>query len=475
MQHLASIILAAGTGTRMKSDLVKVMHPLGGIPMVLWPILAAREAGVSRSVLVVGHQSELIRDFFAGSDDITFAEQDQQLGTGHAVACAAGSLRDFTGTVIILCGDVPLIKPETIRQMLATHKASGAVLTVLTTRLANPFGYGRIIRGYDGRVIRIVEEKDASDIERQCNEVNAGIYCADAAFLFEAASALKNDNAQGEYYLTDIVISAVAKGLRCSRHLAADPVEVMGVNDRVQLAAAGAVARRRINEALMLDGVTLVDPAATYLDRGVAIGRDTTVHPGVHLTGATVIGEGCLIEAGAVVKGSTLGAGCVVEPGAVIRNCRIGAGVVIKAGSIMEDAVIHDHAAIGPMAHLRPGTELGPHVKIGNFVETKKIIMGEGSKASHLTYLGDATIGKNVNVGCGTITCNYDGVKKHRTVIEDDVFVGSDVQFVAPVTIGRNSLIAAGTTVTQDVPPDSLAIARSPQVNKDGWKLKKKG
>jgi bifunctional UDP-N-acetylglucosamine pyrophosphorylase/glucosamine-1-phosphate N-acetyltransferase len=231
----------------------------------------------------------------------------------------------------------------------------------------------------------------------------------------------------------------------------------MGVNDRVQLAAAAAVVTRRVNEELMLSGVTLIDPAVTYIEKGVVVGRDTVIYPNVHVSGATVIGSGCLLE-----------------PSVVIKGCTIGKGVTIKAGSVMADARIHDEATIGPMAHLRPETELGAHVKIGNFVETKKIVMGEGSKASHLTYLGDATIGRDVNIGCGTITCNYDGVRKHRTVIEDDVFVGSDVQFVAPVTIGRNSLIAAGTTVTADVPPDSLAIARAPQVNKEGWRLKKK-
>ncbi|WP_298438260.1 bifunctional UDP-N-acetylglucosamine diphosphorylase/glucosamine-1-phosphate N-acetyltransferase GlmU [Geobacter sp.] len=474
MADLAAIILAAGKGTRMKSELVKVMHPLAGAPMVAWPVESAREAGASRIVAVIGHQAETIREYFAGQADISFALQEEQLGTGHAVACAAGPLAGFTGMVLILCGDVPLIRSQTLRAMAQTHAASGAVLTVLTTHLENPCGYGRIMRGFDGRVIRIVEERDATPEERSLSEINAGIYCADASFLFEAVSRLGSDNAQGEYYLTDIVTQAAERGLRCSAHPVADPVEVMGVNDRVQLAEAARHARRRIAEALMLDGVTIVDPAATYIDRGVVAGRDTTVHPGVHLAGETRIGSGCIVESGAVIKGSTLGDGCVVEPGAVIRNSRLGNYVVVKAGTVMEDAVVHDHAAIGPMAHLRPGTELGPQVKIGNFVETKKITMGEGSKASHLTYLGDATIGKNVNVGCGTITCNYDGVRKHRTVIGDDVFVGSDVQFVAPVTIGRNSLIAAGTTVTRDVPPDSLAIARAPQVNKEGWKLKKR-
>ncbi|MRR13790.1 bifunctional UDP-N-acetylglucosamine diphosphorylase/glucosamine-1-phosphate N-acetyltransferase GlmU, partial [bacterium] len=314
MGDLAAIILAAGKGTRMKSELVKVMHPLAGAPMVAWPVDAARQAGTSRTVLVVGHQAETIREHFAGEGDLAFALQEEQLGTGHAVASAAAALDGFRGNVLILCGDVPLIRPETLRGMIDAHGATDAALTVLTTRLANPFGYGRIIRGFDGRVIRIVEEKDATPEERGRNEVNAGIYCADAAFLFDAVKRIGNDNAQGEYYLTDIVTMANERGLRCTAHSVADAMEVMGVNDRAQLAEAGRVARQRINGMLMLDGVTIVDPAATYVDRGVTVGRDTTIHPGVHISGETQIGEGCTIEQGAVIKGSSLGNGCIVEP-----------------------------------------------------------------------------------------------------------------------------------------------------------------
>ncbi|KAF0221358.1 MAG: bifunctional UDP-N-acetylglucosamine pyrophosphorylase / Glucosamine-1-phosphate [Geobacteraceae bacterium] len=457
MGDLAALVLAAGLGTRMKSDLVKVMHAVGGYPMVSWPVEAALEAGASRIVLVIGHQSEKVREYFAGEANVAFAVQDEQLGTGHAVACARESLSGFSGHVLILCGDVPLIKAETLRAMLAHHEARQAAVTVLTTHLENPFGYGRIVKREGGRIVRIVEEKDATVEEREINEINSGIYCVEAEFLFDAVSNLKNDNIQREYYLTDIVKAAAERGELCVSFTVAAEEEVMGVNDRVQLAAAAAVVRRRINEALMLAGVTIIDPATAYIEKGVKVGRDTIIYPNVHISGGTEIGCGCLLE-----------------PSVMIRGCRIGDRVTVKAGSVMTDAVVHDDVAIGPMAHLRPETELKSHVKIGNFVETKKIEMGEGSKASHLTYLGDATIGKDVNIGCGTITCNYDGVRKHRTVIEDDVFVGSDVQFIAPVTIGRNSLIAAGTTVTKDVPPDSLAIARAPQVNKDGWKLKKK-
>lgn len=459
MSDVAAVILAAGKGTRMKSELVKVLHEAGGSPLIAWPVSAARDAGASKIALVVGHQAESVRDHFRNDETVLFAIQEEQLGTGHAVACASGALSGFSGTVLILCGDVPLIRPETLRAMLVQHRSRKAVLTVLTTCMDNPFGYGRVIKREGGMVIRIVEEKDASHEEKEIREINSGIYCVEAGFLFDAVSALSNDNNQGEYYLTDIVTQAANRNLISLAFQVNDPDEVMGVNDRVQLAAAGRLLRARINEALMLSGVTIIDPATAYIDRGVEIGPDSIIHPNVHISGNTVIGRGC-----------------VVEPSVVIRNCAIEDRVTIKAGSVLTDSVIGEEAAIGPMAHLRPESKLGAHVKIGNFVETKKIVMGEGSKASHLTYLGDSTIGRDVNIGCGTITCNYDGVKKHRTVIGDNVFVGSDVQFVAPITVGANSLIAAGTTVTQDIPPDSLALARVPQVNKVDWvKNKRKG
>lgn len=457
MKNVSALVLAAGKGTRMQSDLIKVLHPLAGRPMVYWPVLAARQAGAARIALVVGHQAEKVREYFAGDQDISFAVQQEQLGTGHAVACAQSLLSGVGGKTLILCGDVPLIRPATLRGMLARHEARQATVTVLTTYVANPYGYGRVVKGEGENILRIVEEKDATDQEKELTEINSGIYCVDTAFLFTAVQGLDNDNTQGEYYLTDIVSAATAQGGLCVSFSIADPDELMGVNDRIQLADAAGLLRKRINETLMLAGVTLVDPSATYIEAGIEIGRDTVIHPNVHISGATTIGDRCTIE-----------------PSVMIRDCRLGDEVTIKSGSVLTEAVLHDRVAVGPMAHLRPGTELMDQVKIGNFVETKKTVMGCGSKASHLTYLGDATIGKNVNVGCGTITCNYDGVKKHRTVIEDEVFVGSDVQFVAPVTVGRNSLIAAGTTVTQDVPPDSLAIARTPQVNKVGWKLRKK-
>lgn len=456
MGDVAAIILAAGKGTRMKSDLVKVMHGIGGSPMISWSVRAAKAAGAGRVALVTGHQAEKVAALFSADNSIILATQKEQLGTGHAALCAREALEGFNGTVLILCGDVPLLRHETLTAMLANHEKRSATLSVLTTHLDNPFGYGRIVKREGGRVSRIVEEKDASSEERAISEINSGIYCVASDFLFTALSGLKSDNAQGEQYLTDIVKIAAEQGQLCLAFPTDDPDEVMGINDRVQLAAAAAILRGRINRQLLLSGVTMIDPANTYIESGVLIGTDTVIYPNVHLSGNTAIGSGCLLE-----------------PGVTVRDCKIGAGVTIKTGSVLAEAEVGDHVSIGPMAHLRPGSILGKHVKIGNFVETKKIVMGEGSKASHLTYLGDAEIGKAVNIGCGTITCNYDGVKKHRTIIGDNVFVGSDVQLVAPVSVGSNSLIAAGTTVTKDVPPDSLAIARTPQINKDGWMLKK--
>jgi bifunctional UDP-N-acetylglucosamine pyrophosphorylase/glucosamine-1-phosphate N-acetyltransferase len=373
------------------------------------------------------------------------------------VACSREALSGFTGTVLILCGDTPLLRPETLQELIRLHRSQNAAITVLTAMMQDPFGYGRVVRDETGRVRRIVEEKDATPDERLIREINSGIYCMEAGFLFANIHGIKNDNAQNEFYLTDLLSIAENKGLDCLALCSDDPDQIMGVNDRVQLAEAARILRRRINRELMLGGVTIVDPEQTYIDHGVRIGPDSVIYPNSRMSGRTVIGNGC-----------------VIESGVDIRNCVIGNDCHIKSASVLEDAELHTGVSVGPMAHLRPGTVLHDDVKIGNFVETKKAVMGKGSKASHLTYLGDAEIGRDVNIGCGTITCNYDGVSKHRTVIGDGVFIGSDVQLVAPVTVGRNSLVAAGTTVTCDVPPDSLAIARVPQVNKEGWRLRKK-
>lgn len=457
MESCAAVVLAAGKGTRMKSGLIKVLHPAAGLPMISWPVAAAREAGADQIVLVIGHQANAVQGVFRGAADIRCAMQEEQLGTGHAVGCALDALSGFRGTVLILCGDTPLLRPETLADLLKYHRDQAAVVTVLTALMDDPYGYGRVVRDGEGRVLRIVEQKDADPEEQDIREINSGIYCMESDFLFDNIRSVSNDNAQREYYLTDLVAIAVRKGLACLARPTDDADEIMGVNDRAQLAEASRILRRRINHGHLLAGVTLIDPEQTYIDHGVTIGADTTIHPNCRIGGGTVIGGDCEIE-----------------PGVSISGCSIGDGCHIKAGSVLEGSELHGDVVVGPMAHLRPGTVLQSKVKIGNFVETKKTVMGQGSKASHLTYLGDAEIGRDVNIGCGTITCNYDGVNKHRTVIGDDVFIGSDVQLVAPVTVGRNSLVAAGTTVTTDVPPDSLAIARVAQLNKTGWRLKNK-
>lgn len=457
MSVTTALILAAGKGTRMKSGLVKVLHELAGKPMLGWSLAAAREAGAARIVVVAGHQADQVQEQFKHDGDISIVLQEQQLGTGHAVSCAMEQLEELSGAILILCGDTPLLTGATLQRLADEHVRSSAAVTVLTARMDKPFGYGRIVRDADGRVRRIVEQKDASQDEQAIDEVNSGIYCMDLAFLKAHIGRLGSENAQNEYYLTDLVGIAVAEHAGCAAVLADNPDEILGVNDRLQLALAAKVLRQRINQRLMLSGVTLIDPEQCYIDATVQVGCDTVIWPGCTLRGQTVIGCNCLLE-----------------NNVRITDCTLADRVQIKAGSVLAESEIGAEVSIGPMAHLRPGTVLHPQVKIGNFVETKKIVMGEGSKASHLTYLGDATIGKQVNIGCGTITCNYDGTRKHTTNIGDNVFIGSDVQLVAPVTVGSGSLIAAGTTVVRDVPPDTLTLARTPQVNKEGWCLKKR-
>ena len=449
-RNLAAVILAAGQGTRMKSDLPKVLHPVAGKPMLSHVVQAAKALDAAPIVPVIGHGADLVRTALE-SEALTFALQEEQLGTGHALQCAETALKGFTGDLLLLCGDVPLLRDTTLRALLHHHRESSACVSILTAQMIDPTGYGRIIRGVNG-VERIVEEKDATAAERQVNEINTGIYLFRAPQAFDFLQRLDNKNAQGEYYLTDIVAAARKTGERVEALLIENAEEAMGINDRVQLAQAGTLMRQRINEAHQRAGITLIDPLSTYIDPDVVIGPETLIHPGVHLRGTTTIGRGCEIE-----------------PGVVITDCTIGERVHLKPGCVLSEASVGDACAVGPMAHLRPGTILTGHNKIGNFVETKKAVFGENSQASHLTYIGDATLGKNVNIGCGTITCNYDGVNKYQTTIEDDVFVGSDTQFVAPVTIGRGSLIGAGSTITKDVPADALAITRAEQKNIAGW------
>ncbi len=455
MENIATIILAAGKGTRMKSDLVKVLHPLLGLPMLSYPInLSLNEINAEKTIVVVGHQADQIKKKFEDSR-IEFVLQDEQLGTGHAVLQALPLLQGFTGTALILCGDVPLVKAETLRSFIDTFSGNDSTLAVLTAVVKDPYGYGRIVRNQAGWLEKIVEEKDALDEERLIREINTGIFCVRSSFLMEGLKEIGKENAQGEYYLTDLVGVARKRDLRCSAHMVADPVEVMGINTRVDLAMAAETLRQEKVNELMLSGVTIIDPRTTYVDRTVEIGKDTTLYPNCTLQGRTRIGERC-----------------VIEPNAKISDSVIGSGVTIRSSSVITESKIDDGASIGPFAHLRPLSEVKTRAEIGNFVEVKKSVIGKGSKANHLAYIGDSLVGEEVNIGAGTITCNYDGYEKHQTIIGDRVFVGSNVELVAPVKVGSRSSIGAGTTVTKDVPEGALAIGRIKQMNIRGWSKK---
>ncbi|OGP14391.1 MAG: UDP-N-acetylglucosamine diphosphorylase/glucosamine-1-phosphate N-acetyltransferase [Deltaproteobacteria bacterium GWA2_54_12] len=463
MKNLAAVVLAAGKGTRMKSEKPKVLHIVAGKPMLFFPVNLLKNSGAGKIVLVVGFGSEAVVEAFKDYG-LSFVTQEEQLGTGHAVSCALKELRDFTGDVLVLSGDVPLIREETVKALLDLHRKGAkakAAISLVTTVVENPKGYGRIVRDADGEIIRIVEEKDCSPLQRKIQEVNTGIYLFSASFLHANIKKLGKENAQGEYYLPDLVHLAVGEGLRVDSISTLDATEVMGVNNRVELAIAGEHMRARINEALMVSGVTIIDPRATYVDFGVAVGVDTVIYPGVRLTGATVIG-----------------AKCVIEEGSVITSSKVGDGSAIKSYSVIEDSEVGKENAIGPFARLRPKTILADKVRIGNFVEVKKSSLGKGSKANHLTYLGDSVIGEGVNIGAGTITCNYDGTNKSVTTIEDGAFIGSDSQLIAPVTVGKGAYVGSGTTVTKNVPAGSLVITRAPEKVIEGWagrKFKGKG
>jgi bifunctional UDP-N-acetylglucosamine pyrophosphorylase/glucosamine-1-phosphate N-acetyltransferase len=447
MNSLAIVVLAAGKGTRMKSDLVKVLHPVAGTPMLSFTLELARRLHPERLVVVVGFQRDLVRQRFS-APDLLFVDQEEQLGTGHAVAVAGQALKDYQGRVLILCGDVPLLTEGTVRKFLQSHEDCRATLSVLTASPENPGGYGRIIRGEAGELLRIMEDKDLQDGEDKIREVNTAIYCVEAEFLFSALLSLSTQNAQGEYYLTDIVGKAILQGRKANAFLAEDPVEVMGINTRADLARANQVSWQRTAQRHMLAGVTLMDPQTTYIDREVEIGKDTIIYPNCYLLGKTSLGEGC-----------------VIESGCKLMDTRVGNFATIRAFSVITESVLEDRVSVGPFAHLRPETVLREGSKIGNFVEVKKSVIGRGTKANHLSYLGDATLGQKVNVGAGTITCNYDGRKKHPTIIEDEVFIGSNTELVAPIKIGRGAIIGAGSTITKEVPPDTLAVSRAKQVH----------
>ncbi len=455
MSEFYVLVLAAGKGKRMKSSRAKVLHPLCGVPLIRYVCDTALRLQGRGVFLVIGQDGEMVRAALADKS-IAFVVQPEQLGTGHAVMCAADSLAGKEGDLLVLYGDTPLVRPETLERLLEAHRGRAAAATVLTAQLEDPTGYGRIVRSSDGRLERIVEEKDASPSIASIKEINTGIYCFKIAELFPALRQVSNDNAQGEYYLTDVIALLGAAGKRIETVEAADPEEVLGINTRYELAVIEKKMRRAVLRRLMEEGVTVIDPEATYVDADVEIGRDTVVYPNVFIEKGTKIGEGCVIHTGSLISSSVIGDRVTVWPSSVIAESRVGR-----------------NSTVGPCAHLRANTVVGEGCRIGNFVEIKNSRLGNGTKAAHLAYIGDAEIGEHVNIGAGTITCNYDGFKKSKTIIEDEAFIGSDSQLVAPVRIGRGAYVAAGSTITMDVPAYALAIARGRQVNKEGWVTEK--
>jgi len=437
----------------MRSQRAKVLHPVAGRPMVDHVVRAAAGLGARRICIVLGNQAAEVRRALAHHGSrLTFCLQSEQRGTGHAVLQTRRHLEGRGGDVLILNGDTPAVSAELLRGLVRRHRESGAAATLLTAQLADPTGYGRVIRSPDWEVEAIVEERDARPEEREIKEINCGVYVVDAARLFPALRRLKPENQQHELYLTDVVRILKGEGRRVVLHPHGNPEEVLGVNTRRELAAAAAILYRRKAGELMDRGVSFIDPRHTYVDADVRVGQDTFLYPGVVLEGATRIGRGCRID-----------------PGCVIRDSVLGDEVRVLAHSVLSDSRVRDGAQVGPFTHLRPGSDIGARARIGNFVEIKKSRIGEESKANHLSYLGDASLGRGVNVGAGTITCNYDGERKHRTILEQGVFIGSDTQLVAPVRVGRGAYIGAGSTITQNVPAGALALSRVPQQNRQGW------
>jgi bifunctional UDP-N-acetylglucosamine pyrophosphorylase / glucosamine-1-phosphate N-acetyltransferase len=458
-KNFASVILAAGEGTRMKSSYPKVLHSLGGKAMVEHVLDTTLRIGLDRQVLVVGFAGDQVKSFVQAIPayrGVKIVFQEKRLGSGHAVMQAARAFAGYSGHILVLCADVPLIKPETLRRLMARHIQQKNAATVLTTAVADPAGYGRIIRSRDQSVLKIMEEKDASPEERAIKEINSGIYCFQSRSLFKVLQRIKPDNRKKEYYLTDAIELLRRENGRVGAMLSADSLELQGVNNRQQLAEAGAEMKRRRLNYLMAGGVTIIDPATTWIDGTTQVGKDTIIYPGCLIQGQTRIGRGC-----------------VIGPNTLIKNSVLGAGVEVKASFIYE-AVLGPQVRVGPFAHIRPKTIVAAGAKIGNFVEIKKSRIGRNSKVSHLTYIGDTVMGAGINIGAGVITCNYDGVKKHETQIADGAFVGSNVNLVAPVRIGAGAVIGAGSTITADVPPRALALARARQVNKDNWVKKQK-
>ncbi|MDT3428765.1 bifunctional UDP-N-acetylglucosamine pyrophosphorylase/glucosamine-1-phosphate N-acetyltransferase [Paenibacillus forsythiae] len=448
MKRMA-VVLAAGQGKRMKSKLYKVLHPVCGKPMVGHVLDTVKATGCQRSIVVVGHGAEEVRAYLG--DSAEYVLQEAQLGTGHAVKQAKDLLGGEEGTLIVAYGDTPLITPETLTKLMTLHEERKAAATILTAVMENPAGLGRIIRTEDGELLKIVEQKDCTPAEDAIREINTGIYCFDNAKMFAALDKVTNHNAQQEYYLTDVIGILREQGELVLAFQTDDAVESIGVNDRLALSEAEYYMRQRIARRHMLDGVTIIDPASTYIGAEVTIGADTVIYPGTLLKGNTVIGENCTIG-----------------PSSEIENSRIMDGAKVKH-SVLNGAEVGARTSVGPFAYLRPGSVLGEDVKIGDFVEIKKATIGDGSKVSHLSYVGDASVGKNVNVGCGAITVNYDGFNKSVTEIGDEAFIGSNVNLIAPVTVGKGAFVVAGSTITKSVSEGDLAIARQRQENKPGY------
>ncbi|MHD0316238.1 bifunctional UDP-N-acetylglucosamine diphosphorylase/glucosamine-1-phosphate N-acetyltransferase GlmU [Fusobacterium sp. THCT1E2] len=446
---LKTLILAAGKGTRMKSELPKVIHEVNGIPMISKIIKVLEILKPEENILILGHKKEEVLKVVG--EDADYVVQTEQLGTGHAVLQAKDKLEDYDGDVMVLCGDTPLLREETLEELYKFHRDTDSVTTILTSIYDNPFGYGRIVKE-NGLVKAIVEEKEADAETKKIKEVNAGVYCFKGRELFDALSKITNNNEKGEYYLTDVIGIQVGEGKRVQSFVLNDNIEILGVNSKVELAQASKVLRDRKNIELMEKGAILIDPSAVYAEEDVKVGRDTVIYPGAILQGKTVIGENCQILGTTRIIDSTLGDNIKVE------------------SSVIEESILEEGVTVGPFAHLRPKSHLKEKVHIGNFVEVKKSTLEKGVKAGHLTYLGDAQIGEDTNIGAGTITCNYDGKNKFKTVVGKNSFIGSDSMLVAPVIIGENALVGAGSVITKDVPDNSLAVSRSKQIIKNDWR-----
>jgi len=456
MDSLCILVLAAGKGTRFKSHRVKVLHELMGKPMLSWILESVSGLDPEKVYVVVGCQKEEVKREI-NRKDVAFVHQAEQLGTAHAVLAAKDAIKtDLDKDILIINGDLPLLRAETLKALVGKHKREKNDLTFMSAEMENPTGFGRLIFDKEGKV-KIVEEREATPEQKKIKEANVGIYVFNTGALLKTLPAISNDNKKGEYYLTDAVEILSQKGSRVGVFQTESPEEIVGVNDRFELASAARKLRLRKIKMLAEEGITFYDPESTWIGEDVKIGRDSVVYPSVVIEGKTVIGKEC-----------------VLSPSVHIMDSHIGDGVKILSSTVIQESIIEDHVKVGPFAHLRPETVLKKGSKVGNFVEMKKTVFGEKSKAGHLSYLGDSIVGKEVNIGAGTITCNYDGKKKHRAVIEDGAFIGSGVELVAPVKIGKNAYIGAGSTITKDVPPYSLAVSRSPQKQRKDWVRKRR-